>query len=202
MKTKWLSLSLALVMGAGCATSNPRTPASRSDAANEPTLNATELRHQWLNAARQPDQETQIQQEITALTRRWTEAMQRRDSAAVEKILAEEFTGVFGAGETVTKSKALAGLKLSEVEWSVIEDVKVRPHKHFPVVTFRSTWGFKSGTATITLETFNSVQFRGCSVEEKRRGYETWLITSATHMQIHQMPPDYWTNEKIPKKNP
>jgi len=165
-------------------------------------MDADALRHQWLNAARHPDEETQAEQELTALTRRWTEAMQQRDSAAVEKILAEEFIGVFGAGQTVNKSKALAGLKLSEVEWSVIEDVKVRAHKHFPVVTFRSTSGFKAGTATITVETFNSVQFRRCSVEEKRRGYEAWLITSATHMQIHQMPPDYWTKERIPQKNP
>ncbi len=53
-------------------------------------------------------------------------------------------------------------------------------------------------------QTLSSLQFRQCSVEEEGRGCERWLVTSATPMPVHQVPPDsdYWARENARKPKP
>jgi hypothetical protein len=82
--------------------------------------------------------------------------------------------------------------------------VKIRVDERFPVATLRSISRFTAGTETFTFETLSSLQFRPGSAEEERRGYEHWLVTSGSHMPVHQMPPnsDYWARENSRKPKP
>src|ERR1043166_1910315 len=140
--------------------------------------------------------EAEIRREITLAIERRGEADERHDVAALEKLLADEFT-VLNAGQIQTKSNALARFRTLQAEGWVFEDVKIRVDERSPVVTFRSVSRHKAEThkgviETVTFEILSSLEFRHCNVEEERRGYEKWLVKSAIHMTVHLMPSNYW----------
>src|SRR5205085_12109171 len=129
----------------------------------------------------------QFHRELAAVPDHWREAYGRRDAAALERLLADDFTASF-SGNTLTRSSAVAAVRLSQSDLTAIEDVKIRVDERFPVVTFRSISRLKVGTEILTVESLSSLQFRVCSVAEEQRGCEPWVVTSATHMPVHQMP--------------
>src|SRR6185295_14155841 len=141
--------------------------------------------------------EAHLHRELIATMEHWRAAYQRREAVALEKLLADEFTASF-SGRTLTRSNTVEALKRSQSELVAIEDVKIRVDERFPVITFRSISRFQAGAQTLTTESLSSLQLRTCSSAEEQRGCERWLVTSATHMPVHQMPPDsdYWVREK------
>jgi hypothetical protein len=198
MKTKWVFLYVSLALVTSCTTSQNKTGASPPAAVRKPGSDANELTRQWLNAARQrpetafgTNEQAQIHREMTALVQQWQEAYNQRDSTALEKILADDFTGIAFSGQmtnhTQTKVNALVNVKLSQVGPMTIDEVTIRANPHFPVVTWRSTAQLKAGTETITFEILSSVQCRQRSTEEARRGLAPWVVTSAYHMPVHQV---------------
>jgi hypothetical protein len=138
--------------------------------------------------------ESEIHREVASAIDQRRDAYERRDVAALEKLLADEFK-VSYAGQTQTKSNALSGLRTAQAEGMVIEDVKIRVDEIFPVATLRSISRQKSGGEFYTFETLSSLQFRRCSAAEEKRGYNRWLVTAATHMLVHKMPSEYWKRE-------
>jgi len=206
MNAKTITALIMFALLAGCTTGKP--PSSNSPRGDEAADRKPPARRAHDTSWASPGgmgkaREAEIRREVAAAIERRREAYERHDVDALEKLLADEFK-VSYAGLTQTKSNALSGLRASEAEGMVIEDVKIRVDEHFPVVTLRSISRFKpgAGAETITFETLSSLQFRVCSVAEERRGCEKWLVTAATHMQVHQMPSDYWTRENSWRPKP
>jgi len=87
-----------------------------------------------------PDSNT-VEQELLRLEREWLNAYEGRDVAAMERIVADDFTLTFGDGSVIDKAQAIADLKRpgpidSTLKFST-EDVKVRVYGDTAILTGR-----------------------------------------------------------------
>ena len=64
-----------------------------------------------VNRAPQTSSSAQTEQELLRLERAWLDAYEQRDTAAMERILADDFTITFGSGQTEDKAQTVANLR-------------------------------------------------------------------------------------------
>jgi ketosteroid isomerase-like protein len=83
------------------------------------------------------EQAKKAEEELRKLEQDWADAVQPRDAAKVEQILADDWHGVNATGETRTKKMALDQLRSGDLISESIElmDVNVRTYDESAVVT-------------------------------------------------------------------
>src|ERR1051325_5297569 len=82
-----------------------------------------------------------VEQELLFLEREWDDAIVRRDVAALERIVSDDFILVDAEGAVSTKKQLIEGIKTSEAEIEPFntEDVRVRVYGDTAVTTGRFT---------------------------------------------------------------
>jgi ketosteroid isomerase-like protein len=82
-------------------------------------------------------QRHEYRHEIEQLEEQWRTAMLKGNSAALETLLADDYTGITAKGAIQTKSQAVAYLKSGEIQLTALEisDRKVRVYGTTSVVT-------------------------------------------------------------------
>jgi ketosteroid isomerase-like protein len=80
-------------------------------------------------------------QQLMKLENEWADAMVKRDAAALDGILANDYTGTNADGIVSTKAQYLASLKSGKdvISSLVLDDMRVRVYGDTAVVTGRST---------------------------------------------------------------
>ncbi len=78
-----------------------------------------------------------VEQILLQLERDWSQADIHKDSAALDRILAEDWIGIDFEGTVLTKSQALDGLASDSgsLETTVLRDMKVRIYGNTAIVT-------------------------------------------------------------------
>jgi ketosteroid isomerase-like protein len=82
-------------------------------------------------------QRHEYRHEIAQLEEAWREAILKSDSAALDKLLADDYTGITAKGAIQTKDQAIESLKSGALQLTVLEilDRKVRVYGATAVVT-------------------------------------------------------------------
>ncbi len=100
---KRMALIVAMVLTAGIAAA-AQTP-------NQPPQSARAPSPAEGNRSQPAAQENRSEQELLRLERAWLDAYEQRDTAAMERILADDFTITFGNGQTEDKAQTIANLR-------------------------------------------------------------------------------------------
>ncbi len=87
--------------------------------------------------------QTKPEQELIQIERDWCAAQLKRDATILDRILADDYTGVGSRGTPETKAEAIAALKdkTSSIDMCVDNNVKVRIYGDAAVVTGLGTRG-------------------------------------------------------------
>jgi ketosteroid isomerase-like protein len=82
-----------------------------------------------------------VPQTLTQMERDWAQAMAKRDQAALDRILAADYSSTNADGEVSTKAQGDADIKAGVLKYDsfVVDDMKVRLFGDTAVVTGRST---------------------------------------------------------------
>lgn len=123
--------------------------------------------------APKPD-ENSARDALVSLTKEWIDAESRRDGAALDRLLAEDFVGIAPSGDKVTKKMIVPDPKGQGGGLSFTgDDFVARAYGDMGVVTGNGTWKAKEkGTLCFTLAFV-------------KRG-ETWQIVTAHLSQVPQ----------------
>jgi ketosteroid isomerase-like protein len=125
---------------------------------------------------------SKLELEILRLGQDWDNAMIRRDLAALQRLMADDYIGIDESGKATTRDEELASAKAGEfVLISVVQDepVKVRVYGDTAVAT--------------ALETVNQ-QFRGHSAGGQYRSTTVWVKRKG-HWQVVS-----WHGSRLPPK--
>jgi ketosteroid isomerase-like protein len=110
-----------------------------------------------------PAKGTSAEQELTKLTNDWNAAMAKRDVAALERILSDDWTLVSADGAVGSKAEFLADLRSGDYALSstVVNEMKVRAYGNAAVV--------------ITHYTTVKEQYKGKDISGSYRTIDTWV---------------------------
>jgi ketosteroid isomerase-like protein len=80
-------------------------------------------------------------EELIAVEHAWADAIQKRDAAALGRIMADEMVSTSPEGAVTTKAQDLANFAAdtNKIETFVVDDMKVQTHGQTAVVTGRAT---------------------------------------------------------------
>jgi len=102
-----------------------------------------------------------VEDTLAGMERAWCAALVKKDAAALESILADDFTGVGSGGTTSTKAAQLSDVKAGGVRSCVHDNIKVRLYGDTAVLT---------GHTVLTGTGFNNRQVLWTDTFVKRNG--------------------------------
>lgn len=106
------------------------------------------------------NQTSQAEQEVLKLNKEYDEAIVRRDAAAFDRLMADDFSYTSSDGEVVTKAQEMANLKSGDtkLESGQSHDTQVRVYGDAAVVTGRwASKGTRKGKAFDDHERYTTV---------------------------------------------
>jgi uncharacterized protein (TIGR02246 family) len=123
-----MALAAASLALTSCYSSAEKGTAAASSAAASPTASAAES-------------SADVEKALAQMEREWMEAMQKKDTAALERIMADDYTLVDADGKTLTKAASIAEIKAGEykIESFTLDPVKVRVFGDVAVATAGDT---------------------------------------------------------------
>src|ERR1700674_819122 len=118
----------------------------------------------------------EAERQVRKLEREWLDAYEQRDAAAMERILADDFTITFGNGQTQTKAQVVESVKAREKSASppskfATEAVQARSEGDTVVLTGRLVQKSERGGEAITM------QFSYTDTYTQRNGH--WQVISS-----------------------
>ncbi len=113
--------------------------------------------------APEPKKGTSVEQELTKLSNQWNDAMAKRDVAALERILSDDWISAGFEEGVGTKAQFLADLKSGDYALSstVVHEMNVRAYGNAAVV--------------ITHYTTVKEQYKGKDISGSYRTIDTWV---------------------------
>ncbi len=110
-----------------------------------------------------PEKGTSVQQELTKLSNQWNDAMAKRDVAALERILSDDWISAGFEEGVGTKAQFLADLKSGDYALSstVVHEMNVRAYGNAAVV--------------VTHYTTVKEQYKGKDISGSYRTIDTWV---------------------------
>jgi len=129
------------------------------------------------------ERDRQAAEELTRIEAALPEAVLRRDTAALERVLADDFLGVNPVGKDLTRADVIAQITSPEAQWESLrhEDIRVRVFGDCAVVTARSVVKARHQGREA------SGRFRYLRVWVRRQG--RWQAVAAQSTSIPQSPP-------------
>lgn len=131
-------------------------------------------------AGKQSSKTTQTEQELITLTREFADAVVKRNVAALERLLADDYIDILPDGTTASKSQIIANNKkpvsadAGKLEAIDLSNSKVRLYGDAALVTLRITFRGRTGTG----QAFANAYITTVAAVKKNRQWRIALIQS------------------------